>query len=84
PWWGQGFATEAAYRVARFAFEDLDLAALLASHRVDNAESGRVLAKCGFQYTGDGMQWSEALGKELPVCRLTLTRERFEAISRSR
>ena len=81
PWWGQGFATEAACRVVRFAFEVLELPSLLASYRVDNAASGSVLAKCGFQYTGDGMQWSAALGKELPVRRVALSRERFEAIS---
>ena len=81
PWWGRGFATEAALRTVRFGFEDLRLDALVASHRVENDGSARVLMKCGFRYTHDGEHWSESLGRDVAVRYLALARDRFEAVS---
>ena len=43
PWWGQGFATEAAKRAAAFAFDDLGTEELISGHFLDNPASGRVL-----------------------------------------
>ncbi len=63
PWWGQGFATEAASRTVRFAFEDLGAEKLTSGHFMDNPASGRVLEKCGFRYTGEGTEHSEARGE---------------------
>src|SRR5436309_1489141 len=40
PFWGNGFATEAARRVVRFAFEDLKAQKLLAGYMTDNPASG--------------------------------------------
>lgn len=50
PYWGQGFATEAA---TAFVLEAKNLGALTAGHFVDNPASGRVLSKVGFAYTGE-------------------------------
>ncbi|MBX3428398.1 MAG: GNAT family N-acetyltransferase [Hyphomonadaceae bacterium] len=50
PYWGQGFATEAA---TAFVSEAGKLGALEAGHFVDNPASGRVLTKVGFAYTGE-------------------------------
>lgn len=50
PYWGQGFATEAA---TAFVSEAGKLGALEAGHFVDNPASGRVLSKAGFAYTGE-------------------------------
>ena len=50
PFWGQGFATEAA---TAFVSEAGKLGALEAGHFVDNPASGRVLSKVGFAYTGE-------------------------------
>lgn len=61
-WWGRGLATEAATRIVRFAFEDLDATGLVSGHFADNPASGRVLEKCGLRYIGDSMQYSEARG----------------------
>jgi RimJ/RimL family protein N-acetyltransferase len=47
PYWGHGFATEGAGRVARYAFEELDEPVLWASYHHDNRASGHVLAKLG-------------------------------------
>ncbi len=46
--WGRGFATEAAGRVARFAFEVLRLERLFALVFPENVASARVLEKVGF------------------------------------
>ncbi len=51
PYWGQGFATEAAHAVLRIA-RTLGHQRLTAGHFVDNPASGRVLRKLGFQPTG--------------------------------
>lgn len=50
PYWGQGFATEAA---SAFVSEAGKLGVLEAGHFVDNPASGRVLTKVGFAYTGE-------------------------------
>lgn len=62
PWWGRGLATEAARHVVRFAFDELGATQLVSGHLADNPASGRVLEKCGFRYTGDSVQQSEARG----------------------
>ena len=81
PFWGKGFATEAARRVARFAFEEFGTEKLIAGYMTDNPASGRVLAKLGFVYTHDENAPCLARGKDVPRHRLELTRERFEAVS---
>ncbi len=52
PWWGRGFATEAAKDVIHFAFENLGMNRVYAHHMVRNPASGRVLAKLGMQREG--------------------------------
>ena len=47
PSWGNGYATEAARRVVRYAFEELKLNRVYAHHMVRNPASGRVLEKLG-------------------------------------
>lgn len=51
-YWGNGYATEAARRVIRFAFEEMDLEVLSISHFPFNQRSCRVIEKCGFRYEG--------------------------------
>lgn len=51
PYWGLGFATEAARAVLSIA-RAMNLPRLTASHMVDNPASGKVLRKLGFQPTG--------------------------------
>jgi RimJ/RimL family protein N-acetyltransferase len=52
PYWGLGYATEAAARVVRFAFESLGETALASGYYADNPASGRVLEKLGFEPAG--------------------------------
>ncbi len=53
PYWGLGFATEAAQAVTDIARYTLRQSRLVASHFIDNPASGRVLSKLGFKPTGD-------------------------------
>jgi len=50
--WGQGYATEAAAAVLRFAREELGLQRVEATCRPDNVASQRVLRKIGMQREG--------------------------------
>ncbi len=50
--WGQGFASEAALRMAAYAFDELGAAELIAVRNADNAASGRVMDRLGMQYRG--------------------------------
>ena len=50
--WNQGIMTEAAARVIRSVFTDLDINRVEAQHDVRNPASGRVLEKCGMKKEG--------------------------------
>ena len=81
PFWGNGYATEAAHRVARFAFEELGATKLIAGYMTDNPASGRVLDKLGFIHTHDAPYHCVSRGGEVAAHRVALTRERFENVS---
>ncbi|KFG91577.1 GNAT family acetyltransferase [Sphingobium herbicidovorans NBRC 16415] len=51
PYWGLGFATEAAGAALRMA-RAAGITGIRASHFADNPASGNVLRKLGFRYTG--------------------------------
>lgn len=52
PFWGQGYATEAARAIVGFGFESLGLHRIYARHLGGNPASGRVMEKIGMQYEG--------------------------------
>ncbi|MBA2919538.1 GNAT family N-acetyltransferase [Sphingomonas sp. MAH-20] len=52
PYWGLGYATEAASALLRAARESLRLRHIHSGHFVDNPASGRVLRKLGLRPTG--------------------------------
>jgi RimJ/RimL family protein N-acetyltransferase len=74
PFWGNGYATEAARAVLDHAFADLGHATILGAARVSNPASRRVLEKCGFQWTGVGLYRVRALNSSAPVDRFRLDR----------
>jgi RimJ/RimL family protein N-acetyltransferase len=74
PYWGKGYATEAAHAVIDHAFTDLGYERLEAGARVSNPASRRVLEKCGFQWTGVILQRSRALNSSVPCDRFRLDR----------
>src|SRR5450432_961695 len=49
PFWGKGYATEAATELLRYAFTDLGLNRVHASHYAKNPASGRVMQKIGMR-----------------------------------
>ena len=78
PFWGQGFATEAAEAVIRHAFEADGFDYLIAGHFSDNPASKRIIEKLGFEPLGTETRECAARGGEAllhhlparPRCRL--------------
>jgi RimJ/RimL family protein N-acetyltransferase len=52
PYWGRGYATEAARAMVAFGFEKLSLQRIYAHHFTRNPASGRVMAKVGMRREG--------------------------------
>ena len=65
--WGQDYATEAVQAMVDTLFSLTSTTEITANIRVTNPASRRVLEKCGFTQTGNGMCASAALGGSLPV-----------------
>ncbi|KAB0681301.1 GNAT family N-acetyltransferase [Aureimonas leprariae] len=63
PFWGRGYATEAAHAVVDLAFRLEGITSVLAGCRAVNGRSRRVLEKCGFQFRGTGTFVSRAAGR---------------------
>jgi RimJ/RimL family protein N-acetyltransferase len=80
PHWGKGLATEAARAMVDLAFERLDASAVASVSRVTNGASRRVLEKCGFQYSGQGMGPSLFLRGMVPVDRFRLERRVWQSL----
>jgi len=74
PFWGNGYATEAARALIDRAFDDLGHEVLTAGARVSNPASRRVLEKCGFQWTGVGLFRIRAIASSAPLDRFRLER----------
>jgi RimJ/RimL family protein N-acetyltransferase len=53
PFWGRGYATEAANAALSWAAHDWRRKLVVAGHFADNEASGQVLVKTGFLYTGE-------------------------------
>jgi ribosomal-protein-alanine N-acetyltransferase len=52
PYWGSGYATEAASALVKYGFETLRLNRIYASHVAGNTASARVLQKIGMRHEG--------------------------------
>jgi RimJ/RimL family protein N-acetyltransferase len=74
PFWGNGYATEAARALIDHAFGDRGHQVLLAGARISNPASRRVLEKCGFQWTGVGLYRIRAIRSSAPLDRFRLER----------
>ena len=68
PYWGKGYATEAAGAMLRYGFETFPLNRIFAMHFGRNAASGRVLQKIGMRHEGTLRQhlkkWDEYVDLE--------------------
>lgn len=69
PYWGNGYATEAAQAVVRYGFEHAKLNRIFAHHFKHNPASGKVLRKIGMKYEGcmrqHVLKWGEFIDLEL-------------------
>jgi RimJ/RimL family protein N-acetyltransferase len=69
PYWGQGYATEAAREMLRYGFADLGMHRIFASHFKPNQASGRILRKLGMKYEGCQREhlrkWEQFVDSEL-------------------
>jgi RimJ/RimL family protein N-acetyltransferase len=78
PYWGQGFATEAATAVLDRYFTDHD-EDVQSGYVDDNAASAAVLAKLGFEITGDRMLHIRSRGAEVPAKSVSLSKARWRS-----
>jgi ribosomal-protein-alanine N-acetyltransferase len=69
PYWGKGYATEAARAAVNYGFSTLDLHRIFASHVPGNPASGGVLRKIGMRHEGRVrghiLKWGEFLDLEM-------------------
>jgi RimJ/RimL family protein N-acetyltransferase len=69
PFWGHGYATEAASEIVRYGFETLALHRIFASHFKHNPASGRILTKIGMTHEGCQREhlrkWDQFVDSEL-------------------
>lgn len=72
--WGQGYATEAALRAIRFAFEELEASRVWAAAATWNQASRRVLHKLGMTYLADNPQGYTIQGRSIPTVEFEITR----------
>ncbi len=77
PFWGQGYATEAAQAVIAFGFLDLGLERIQAGYHPANLASGRVLVKAGLMTDGIKTIHFRALGTTEPCPLFALERHDY-------
>jgi RimJ/RimL family protein N-acetyltransferase len=82
PWWGNGFATEAARALVVHCFAPGGFRRLTCGHFIDNPASARVIAKLGFRRIGAGSQWCEARQSEVETVRYQRRRPLFAGLMR--
>jgi RimJ/RimL family protein N-acetyltransferase len=79
PFWGKGYATEAAARMLQFAFDELGLDSLNAGWVEDNPASGHVLDKLGCTPAGDEVRECLSRGTRVFCHKVAITRAAFAA-----
>jgi [ribosomal protein S5]-alanine N-acetyltransferase len=77
PFWGRGYAGEAARAVAAFGFETLRLHRIFAHHFAGNTASKRVLEKIGMRHEGRSRQHIQKWDRFIDVENYGLLAEGF-------
>ena len=79
PYWGRGYATEAAREVVKYGFEKVQLNRIFAAHFKHNPASGKVLQKIGMKYEGcmrqNILKWGDFIDVEV----YSILRQEFDA-----
>ena len=78
PYWGRGYAPEAARALLARGFSALDCAAVWCSHYAFNGQSRRVIEKCGFHYRLH-RETTDLLGVTHDTLFYVLTREEWQS-----
>jgi len=81
PWWGRGYATEAARALIEFGFRTLNLIRIDAQHFSGNDASGRVMIKCGMTLEGIARQDVIKGDEVLDSHRYAILREEWERVA---
>ncbi|WP_331714081.1 GNAT family protein [Halobacterium sp. CBA1126] len=83
PFWGEGYASDAADALAELAFETLDLDVVAIGYERGNERSERFVEsfveRHGGQYDGVLRNWTRVGDDVLDHHRYTVTREQYEA-----
>jgi RimJ/RimL family protein N-acetyltransferase len=80
PFWGQGYATEAARAVIDHVFSASDYETIHGAARISNPASRRVLEKCGFQWAGVELRRIRAIASVAPVDCFRLDRRLWSSL----
>ena len=80
PYWGHGFATEAARRLMEFGFDELSLHRVHAHYLTRNEASGRVLTKLGMRHEGTIREYFLTRHGFEDVTLMGITRDAFLAL----
>lgn len=72
PYWEQGFATEAGRALLDWAEREIPTDSFISGHIYDNASSGRVLKKLGFEVVGENRMYVLARDSEVRAVRYAL------------
>jgi len=78
PFWGKGYATEAALASLDFGFERFHLDHIIALVHPDNLASRRVIEKCGMSYVESLSLWGIDLMRFCISCGIARTNYRME------
>lgn len=57
--WNQGLMTEACKRIIKYAFNEVGFHKIISYHHINNPASGKVMQKCGMQFTGTEFRFSD-------------------------
>jgi [ribosomal protein S5]-alanine N-acetyltransferase len=80
PYWGLGYATEAARALILYAFAQENFDYLLGGHFKENPASARVIAKLGFEPSGELLRDCAASGLKARCLTYRLSRDRALAL----
>lgn len=77
-YWNLGYMQEVLIRILKYCFEDLKVNRVEAIHYKSNPASGRVMAKCGMQLEGIGVQELKIKGIYQDVIHYGITKKMWQ------
>ena len=80
--WGNGYATEAGRAVLSHVFETFQFDVITTDFKLENAASGKVLQKLGFEQMGQRVRHCEARGCDMATMKAQLQRKNWDISKR--